>query len=166
MVYRVMLALAKKLDVRVPDSMKWGIDGWHGVAVLCGDKAKIVVDLSIPTDRQLSERRPDLVLHLKGERKIVILEGAVAWEPLLAQREQEKEDKYRELAADLTTQHQGWRVEVVPMVVGSLGTLRNLRRNISGLSIFTWGEAARLAKEMQFEVLCSAVRTIRRHLAE
>ena len=96
----------------------------------------------------------------------MILEGAVAWEPLLAQREQEKEDKYRELAADLATQHLGWRVEVVPMVVGSLGTLRKLRRNISGLGIFTRGEAARLAKEMQFEVLCSAVRTFIRHLAE
>ena len=88
--YQMMLALAKKLGVMVPDSMKWGVNGWHGVAVLSGDKAKIVVDLSIPTDRQLTERRPDKVLHLKDERRIVILEGAVAWELLLAERERQK----------------------------------------------------------------------------
>ena len=33
-VYQLMLALAAKLDVRVPDSMRWGVDGWHGVAAL------------------------------------------------------------------------------------------------------------------------------------
>ena len=137
---KMMLALAKKLDVMVPTSMKWGVDGWHGVAVLSGGKAKIVVDLSVPTDRQLSERRPDLMLHLKESQRIVILEGAVAWEPLLAERERQKTAKYGELAADLATQHPGWRVEVVPIVIGSLGTLRNVRHNIYGLGIFTQRE--------------------------
>ena len=120
-VYRLMMALAKRLDVTVPDSMKWGVDGWHGVTALYGAKAKIMVDLSVPTDRQLPDKRPDIVLYLKGERKIVILEGAVAWEPLLAERERQKSDKYQELAADLATQHLGWRVEVVPIVVGCQG---------------------------------------------
>ena len=66
-VYRLMMALAKRLDVTVPDSMKWGVDGWHGVAALSGAKVKIVVDLSMLTDRQLPDRRPDIVLYLKGE---------------------------------------------------------------------------------------------------
>ena len=69
----------------VPGSIKWGVDGWHGVAALEGARAKIAVDLSVPTDRQLSDRRPDLILYLKGERKIMILKGAVAWKPLLAE---------------------------------------------------------------------------------
>ena len=77
----------------------------------------------------------------------MILEGAVAWEPLLAERERQKTEKYGELAADLATPHPGWRVDVVPIVVGSLGTLRNVRHNIYGLGIFTRREAAKLAKE-------------------
>ena len=164
-VYRLMLALAAKLGVTVPDSMKWGVDGWHGVAALSSAKAKIVVDLSVPTDRQLPERRPDIVLYLKGERKIVILEGAVAWEPLLAERERQKSDKYQELPADLATQHHGWRVTVVPIVAGCLGTLREVRANLYGLGLFTRQEATRLAREIQFEVLCSGVQLIRKHLA-
>ena len=56
----LVLALAEKLEVTVPDdSTKWGINGWYGVAVLSGAKAKIVVDLSVPIDRQLPYiRRP------------------------------------------------------------------------------------------------------------
>ena len=165
-IYQLLKAFAKKLEVVVPGFIKWGVDGWHGVAALEGARAKIAVDLSVPTDRQLSDRRPDLILYLKGERKIVILEGAVAWEPLLAERERQKADKYRELAVDLATQHPGWRVVVVPIVVGCLGTLRNLRHNLYGLGLLTRREVDRLAKKIQFESLCSGVRLLRRHLAE
>ena len=55
-VYQLMLALAKKLEVRVLDLMKWGVDGWHGVAALDRRKAKIAVDLTVPTDRQTTVR--------------------------------------------------------------------------------------------------------------
>ena len=84
-IYQLLKTFAKKLEIAIPDSIKWGAGSWHGVAALEGARAKIVVDLAVLTDRQLSDRRPDLNLDLKGERKIVILEGAVAWEPLLAE---------------------------------------------------------------------------------
>ena len=143
-----------------------GVDGWHGVAALKGARAKITVDLVVPTNRQLSDRRLDLILYLKGERKIEILESAVAWELLLAEREHQKADKYRELAADLATQHPRWRVVMVPIVIGCLGILRSLRQNLYGLGLLTRREVDRLAKEIKFETLCSEVRLLRRHLAE
>ena len=74
--------------------MRWSIDGWKGVAALDEENAKLLVDLSVPTGRQLEERRPDLVLYLKRQHRIVVMEGAVAWEPLLADRERQKFDKY------------------------------------------------------------------------
>ena len=54
--------------------------------------------------------------------------GAAARRTALLEREHEKFYKYQELAADLATQHHGWRVVVVPIVMGSLGTLRSLRQ--------------------------------------
>lgn len=66
-VYLVMLALTKWLAVRVSDSMKWGVDSWHEVAVLDGEKPKTIVNLTLPTDRQLCDRQPDIVVHLKEE---------------------------------------------------------------------------------------------------
>jgi len=95
----------------------------------------------------------------------MILEGAVTWELLLRERESEKFYKYLELAADLATQHHGWRVDVVPTVVGCLGTMGDLRKNLNGLGLFTCREVAKLCCEMQFEVLCSTACVIRRHLA-
>ena len=74
---------------------------------LRGDKAKLVVDVSIPTDRDLTARRPDIIVYLKECNLAVILEVAVAWKTLLEEREKEKSNKYRELAADLATRHPG-----------------------------------------------------------
>ena len=42
-----------------------------------------------------------------------------AWDPLV--KEQKDESKYQELAADLAVQNVGWRVLVVPVVVGNWG---------------------------------------------
>ena len=89
----------------------------------------------------------------------------MTWELLLAEQEHQKTDKYRELAADLATQHPGWRVTMVPIVMGYLGTLRGLWRNIMGLSLFTRWEAAKLIRVIQFEVLCSMVRILQSCLA-
>ena len=46
-IYQLMKAFAKKLEVKkLPDSMAW-VDGWHGVAALSGARAKIAVDQSV-----------------------------------------------------------------------------------------------------------------------
>lgn len=54
---------------------------------------------------------------------------------------------------------------MVPIVVGCLGMLREMRENLYGLGLFIWKEAAKLAKELWFQVLCSGVRLITQHLA-
>ena len=51
-----------------------------------------------PTDRQLTERRPDLVAYYRELRRIVIYEVTCAREPLIKEQQHEKRGKYRELA--------------------------------------------------------------------
>ena len=163
--YQLMLMLCKKHSITVPESLKWGPSGWDGVAVLEGSEVRLVVDLSIPTDRQLTERRPDLVAYYRELGRIVIYEIACAWEPLIEDRQREKGGKYRELAADLATQWPGWKVQTTPLVVGDLGSLGSLRDELSKLQLFTKKEILRFTRNAQFEVLCSAVRILRRHLS-
>ena len=98
-----MLALAAKYQLAVPQGLRWWPDRWNGVAVLEGPEAKLSVDLSIPTDKQLTAQRPDLVAYLCKEKVIVIFRVACAWEPLVSERELEKFSKYRDLAADLAS---------------------------------------------------------------
>ena len=40
-------------------------------------------DVSVPTDRDLIARQPDIIMFLKEHNQIVISEVAVAWESLL-----------------------------------------------------------------------------------
>jgi len=146
--------VAKSQYLKVPDSWGWRAEGWQGVGVIEGDKAKLVVDVSIPTD--------DIIMYLKERNQIIILEVAVTWEPLLEEREKEKSNKYRELAADIAIQNPGWKVDVMAVVVGSLGALRSFRENIGHLKLFSKRE---VLSDVQFEALCFAVRLIRRHFS-
>ena len=41
-------------------------------------------------------------------------------------KEQEKKMKYEQLCYELRTQSPGWRVEIVPLVIGFLGNVQNL----------------------------------------
>ena len=75
--------------------------------VLEDEGTKLVVDVSMPTDRELTSRRQDVVVFLKGSNQITILEVAVCWEPLLEVQKKEKSNKYQELAVDLAIQHPG-----------------------------------------------------------
>ena len=161
----MVLILCKKHNITVPESLRWGPSGWDGVAVLEGSEVRLVVNLSIPTDQQLTERRPGLLTYYRELRRIVIYEVACTWEPLIEKRQHEKRGKYRELVADLATQWPGWKVLTTPVVVGDLGSLGSLRDELSGLQLFTRKEILRFARNAQFEVLCSAVRILQRHLS-
>ena len=121
--------LAVKYGIVLPDNLKWGPVGWKRVRVLNGRYLKLVIDVSVPTDRQLSATRPDLIVYLWRTKRIAILEVACAWELLVIVREKEKREKYQEFARDLATQHQGWKVSVYPLVVGDLASLAGFRRN-------------------------------------
>ena len=65
------------------------------MGVLEDERTKLVVDISMPTDRELTSSRPDVVVFLKGSNQITILEGSVCWEPLLEQWEKEKSTSTR-----------------------------------------------------------------------
>ena len=48
------------------------MDGWSGVAVMENSEAKVSIDVSVPTDRDLTECRPDFIVYDKCERRISI----------------------------------------------------------------------------------------------
>ena len=65
------------------------------------------------------------------------MDVACAWDPLGRQRENEKNSKYQEMAADLAVQNPGWPVLVIPVVVhiGDLGSMAQLREELSGTNL-------------------------------
>ena len=63
------------------------------------------------------------MLQNKRTRQLYFIEMAVAWDSLQIERRAEKLSKYGELCADLREQFPGYRLDIVPVVIGDLGTV-------------------------------------------
>ena len=55
---------------------------------------------------------------------------ACAFNSLVEEREKEKADKYEELATDMAVHQPGYRVRVVPIVIGDLGSIGGLVKSL------------------------------------
>ena len=120
--------------------------------------------VNIPTDGDNVARCPGIFLQDKTTRHLYLTEMAVAWDSIQEERRAEKQSKYKELCADLRRQFPGYRMDVVPVVIGGLGTVthrlvEDLRR------LPTAGKAVSQIEGMQRSVLCSSVRILRGHLS-
>ena len=125
---------------------------------------KILWDPSIPTDDEMTERRPDLVVEDRLYKSIFIIEMSVPTDSNINGRWQEKFQKYQKLAADMRKQFRGYRIKVVPMIVGALGTVETLLEDFRGIPKLS-KSAVEVMRAMQRTVLCSVVRILRRHLS-
>ena len=162
-VYQLMLAVVKHFNLIQPEALNWRAQGWSGVGVIEGTRVKVEIDLSKPTDAQLEHRRPDMIVTL--DTRMYIVEVACAWDSIIQEREVEKRRKYRDLAADLGSQHPSKRVHNMALVVGDLGTINNFREELQTLDFFTPTECNAILRECQHEVIASAIRIIRRTLS-
>ena len=72
--------------------------------------------------------------------------------------------KVPKLAADMTKQFSGYRIKVVPMIIGALGTVEMLLEDLRGIPKLS-KSAVEVMRAIQRTVLCSAVRILRRHLS-
>ena len=84
----------------VPKNLK-GIGGVARSGIYGGGDKVVRVDVPNPTDEAMPPNRPDVVVRLRKDGIIYILDVACAWEGAIAKREKEKLRKYQPLAADL-----------------------------------------------------------------
>ena len=81
---------------------------------------KILWDMNIQTDHVIEHRRPDIVVIDKDNKRALLIDIAVPADARMEEKEQEKMDRYQDLARELK---KSWKVEtkVIPIVVGALG---------------------------------------------
>lgn len=163
--FQVVRSLASAFNLSIPNHLIWTTTGWTGVGVLENEKVKLTIDVSNPTIAVMTERRPDLIVYLKEAKRILVMEIACAWDPLLEARENEKRDKYLTFASDLCRQLDGWEAQVYPLVFGDLGSIRGLREELTKTKLLDSKSIVKLIRDAQRETLCSAVRIIRTVLA-
>ena len=130
-----------------------------------GERVKVQWDPLVPTNRTLPHRRPDLIVTDKRDRRILLVEIAVCHDAHVLERASEKRRKYQALATDLAATHRGWRVDVVPIVVGTLGSLKSVNEEVKKLgSLVT--RPVEFIRNVQRSALLGSMMTIRRHLAQ
>ena len=103
-VYRIVHCLARRFHIAVPDRIDGTESGVAKLMVIESKEARIAVDYSTPTDATIKERRPDILLTIFAQRRIEVIEVAVAWDGLVTERERQKREKYMAVAADIAAQ--------------------------------------------------------------
>ncbi|KAK7922439.1 hypothetical protein WMY93_009341 [Mugilogobius chulae] len=110
--------------------------------VVENDRAKILWDFQIQTDRMVMANQPDIVVVDKEQRRAVVVDVAIPSDGNIRRKEHEKLEKYQGLREEL---EKAWKVKatVVPVVIGALGAvtpkldewLQHIPGSTSGISV-------------------------------
>ena len=103
--------------------------------VLENDSHKLLWDFNIQTDHLIPSRRPDLIIINKKKRICKIVDFAVPADHRINLKENEKKDKYLNLARELKKLW-NMKVMIVPIVIGALGTItKGLLKGLEDLEV-------------------------------
>ena len=131
----------------------WSINYYYYYLLLL-----LLWDFTIQTDRMIGARRPDITIVNKETRECQLIDIACPGDNKVAEKEDEKIDKYRDLAREVSKL---WNVKVaiIPVVIGALGTVPTMlesRIKEIGISIKT--------AQIQKTVLLGTARILRKVL--
>lgn len=121
----------------------------------------------MPTTVDMEGRRPDLVVHLKGDKQIVVVEQTCPWDSRLKEAYLEKWTKYHPLIADLKIQFPGWKVGQCTLVMGAMGSFEvgKYGKELAVLGL-SKDQVDKVIANVQRATALGSIRVIKDHLAE
>ena len=108
---------------------KWGFDRgdkWYTHVpekVLESENCKLLWDFPIQTDKKLEHNRPDITVIDKQAKKCQLIDPSCPFDTRIDKKEEEKCVNYNELKYEIARIWKMKEVDVVPVVVGALGTV-------------------------------------------
>ena len=121
-----------KLEGLLSQSTVWYKEKWSRGHTLENDERKFSWDFEYGMSATTTQRRPDATLEYKDRKLIYLLDMACPHDDNLKEKYSAKIAKYQQLAYELRERRPGYHVEVVPMVVGCMGSgARLLTQHIS-----------------------------------
>ena len=87
------------------------------------EEVKVLWDINIQCDNVIEARRPDIIVIYKKEHKGIIIDIAVPADANVMEKEKEKVEKYQDLRREIARLWKLKRIEVVPVVIGALGSV-------------------------------------------
>ena len=79
--------------------------------------------MTVYTEKKLNHNRPDITLPWKDIQEWTLIDIAVPADQNIINTEEEKVDKYQELAFEIERIHRASTVTVIPIVIGALRTI-------------------------------------------
>ena len=108
---------------------KYGIectDKWYDhqpLTVAKNRDVRITWDMTVCTDKKLNHNRPDITLTRNDTQEWTLIDIAVPADQNIISTEEEKVDRYQDLAFKIKRIHRVSKVTVIPIVIGTLGTV-------------------------------------------
>ena len=110
-----------KLKMLVDHKTIWYKERWDRGLVLENEGAKLVWDFEYQLRKTTTCRRPDLTLEDKESKMVMFCDMACPQEHNIDKKRAEKKNKYQQLAFETRERRKGYKVKVVPIVIGCLG---------------------------------------------
>ena len=93
-------------------------------------------DINVQCDNVIEARRPDIIVFDKKVQKGLTIDIAVPADVRVEEKEREKEEQYQDLKREIGRLWNLKKVEVVPVVIGALGSVtKEFDRRIEKLGI-------------------------------
>jgi hypothetical protein len=137
---------------------------WYKIPVVTvreNENALVIWNLRIPTHSPVPHRWPDLRIEDKKVKCIWVVDMSCPGDINVKEKEGEKKRNYAELVIELRMQRPGWRVIVMPLVVGVTGGISKLPQHLN----FLFNDektSMRCMKEMQKTTVLGSVQMISR----
>ena len=87
------------------------------------DRAKIIWDVLIQTDKKLEHNKPDIVVVNKETNACLIIDVACPFDTRVIEKEREKITRYEDLKWEIIKIWKCRSMRVIPIVIGALGTI-------------------------------------------
>ena len=158
------VAWAKEYELIGEDTV-WYKERWERGTVLENGKAKLVWDFEFNLQKMNTSRRPDLILEGKESKKIWICDMACPQQQNIEVKRLEKLTKYTQLAYELTEGRPGYKITVIPLIIGALrGGMKSTMVEL--LNVLNKNELSKqVAGEMLKTILMDSERTVRNVLS-
>ena len=114
------VAWAKQQELMGQEAV-WYKQRWDRGTALENNKVKLVWDFEFHLRKTTTATSPDVILELKTGKKIYICDMTCPQQNNIGAKRTEKLTKYRQLAFETRERRPGYKIYVVPVVVGTLG---------------------------------------------
>ncbi|GJQ82977.1 hypothetical protein Trydic_g15797 [Trypoxylus dichotomus] len=135
-------------------------------AVITSDRCKMYWNFSFSTTTQLPDNKPDLVIPDSLEKKMNVIEMSCPADTNIADKEDEKIRKYKDLMYDFKNTYKEYETILIPIIVGVMGGMKsNMATYLGKIKIIKSKHIKGLINQMQKYVILGSLPILRSHEA-